>query len=64
MFITDALIKNRPSIKVKEGWTSFRKYLANYKSYADNPNTKSYSIVDAETIKFIQKHFGVKEDKF
>ena len=64
LFITDALINNRPSIKVKEGWTSFRKYLSNYKSYADNPNTKSFSIVDAETIIFIQKHFGVKEDKF
>ena len=63
-YITDELMLNRQSIKVKEGWTSFRKYLANYKSYAENGGYQSYSILTAETILFIQEHFKVKMDEF
>ena len=63
-FVTDELMLNRQSIKVKEGWTSFRKYLANYKSYAEDGSMQSYSILTAETIIFIQEHFNVKKDEF
>lgn len=62
--LVDELMENRETIKEKEGWSAFRKYLAYYKSYVEEFGKESFSIADKDTIKFVQNHFHVVEDVF
>lgn len=62
--LVDKLMKNREAIIKKEGWSAFRKYLAYYKTYVENNDSESFSIVDKETIEFVQNHFNVTVDSF
>lgn len=62
--LADKLMKDRKAIEKDGGWSAFRKYIAYYKSYVEANSKESYSIVDKETIKYVQKHFHVAEDTF
>lgn len=61
--LADKLMDNRSAIKVKHGWSAFRKYISDYRKYTDSYDSKkSFSIVKAETIKFIQERYNIEPD--
>lgn len=61
--LADKLMENRDVIKVKDGWSAFRKYISDYRKFAESKDSKkSFSIVKVETIKYIQEYYKLEPD--